>query len=106
MTKPEWGMKHRCTSCGKPFYDMKKDPITCPACGTEHKPEKLLKSAPTPKKEAAPAKPVKADDEEGSKLLLDDDEILEEEDVDLPDDDGDDDLSGVVASPKMENEDL
>ncbi len=107
MVNPKLGLKRRCTSCGKPFYDMNKDPIVCPGCGTEHKPEKLLKSAPPPpKKEEAPAKPVKAEGEEGSSILLDDEEILEEDDPDLVDDDGGDDLSGVISSPKMENEDL
>jgi len=105
MAKPEWGEKRRCKSCGKAFYDMKKDPIVCPSCGTEHKPEKILKPSGPVKKEA-PKKPVKPVEDEESSLLLDDDKILEEDDVDLPDDDDDDDLSGVVSSPKRDDEDL
>lgn len=34
MAKPEWGTKRTCQSCETFFYDMKKDPITCPKCLT------------------------------------------------------------------------
>ncbi len=44
MAKPEWGVKRTCQSCGAVFYDLRRDPITCPKCGTEHDPEAVLKS--------------------------------------------------------------
>lgn len=44
MAKPEWGGKHRCTHCGKAFYDLHRSPILCPACGKPHEPESPLKS--------------------------------------------------------------
>ncbi len=109
MAKPEWGEKHRCTSCGKPFYDMQRDPIVCPSCGAEHVPEKLLKSrkpepAPSPAKKAVPVAPEK-DQDEGEDILLNDDAILgADEDVDLPDDEDQDDLSGVVSAPVKDEE--
>ena len=34
MAKPELGTKRLCGSCGAKFYDLNKDPITCPKCGT------------------------------------------------------------------------
>ena len=34
MAKPELGTKRLCASCGAKFYDLSKDPITCPKCGT------------------------------------------------------------------------
>lgn len=34
MAKPEWGTKRMCQNCGTRFYDMRRDPPTCPACGT------------------------------------------------------------------------
>ncbi|WP_025897318.1 TIGR02300 family protein [Sneathiella glossodoripedis] len=112
MAKPEWGAKHRCKSCGKAFYDMQRDPIVCPSCGTEHVPEKLLKpskaeAAPAEKPKVKPVKPVVGDDddEENVDLLLDDDEILSEDDVDLADDDDDDGDLGVVVRGK-DDEDL
>lgn len=103
MAKPEWGEKHRCTSCGKPFYDMQRDPITCPSCGAEHVPEKLLKPAkPAP----AAKKEVKKEVAEGeeSDILLDDEEILAEDDVDLPDDEDGGDQIGVVVSVSDEED--
>ena len=34
MTKPELGSKRRCQKCGAKFFDLTKDPIICPKCGT------------------------------------------------------------------------
>jgi uncharacterized protein (TIGR02300 family) len=34
VAKPELGTKRVCQSCGAKFYDLSKDPITCPKCGT------------------------------------------------------------------------
>ena len=34
MAKPELGTKRLCAGCGAKFYDLNKDPITCPKCGT------------------------------------------------------------------------
>lgn len=34
MAKPELGTKRLCGSCGAKFYDLSKDPILCPKCGT------------------------------------------------------------------------
>ena len=44
MAHATLGRKHRCASCGIKFYDLKKSPAVCPACGTEFDPEVLLKS--------------------------------------------------------------
>ena len=33
MSKPELGTKRLCGGCGAKFYDLNKDPITCPKCG-------------------------------------------------------------------------
>jgi len=35
MAKPELGTKRVCVSCGTRFYDLTKQPATCPKCGTE-----------------------------------------------------------------------
>ena len=32
MSKPAWGTKRVCPSCGARFYDLRRDPITCPVC--------------------------------------------------------------------------
>lgn len=34
MAKPDLGSKHKCQNCGTKFFDLNKDPITCPKCGT------------------------------------------------------------------------
>ncbi len=36
MGKAEWGAKHLCKACGAKFYDLTRDPIACPKCGTTH----------------------------------------------------------------------
>ena len=35
MAKPDLGLKRTCVSCGAKFYDMAKQPASCPKCGTE-----------------------------------------------------------------------
>jgi uncharacterized protein (TIGR02300 family) len=34
VAKPELGTKRLCANCGAKFYDLSKDPIHCPKCGT------------------------------------------------------------------------
>ena len=34
MAKPELGVKRQCQNCGAKFFDLNKDPIVCPKCGT------------------------------------------------------------------------
>lgn len=43
MSKPEWGTKRICQSCGARFYDMCKHPIVCPKCEATFDPEALNK---------------------------------------------------------------
>jgi uncharacterized protein (TIGR02300 family) len=44
VSKPEWGTKRTCQSCGAHFYDLRKDTIICPKCGATYDPEAVLKS--------------------------------------------------------------
>lgn len=44
MAKPEWGTKRTCQSCGARFYDLQRNPATCPKCGTVYDPQAALKS--------------------------------------------------------------
>jgi uncharacterized protein (TIGR02300 family) len=37
-TKALRGTKRQCVECEVRFYDLKRAPIVCPACGVEHKP--------------------------------------------------------------------
>ena len=34
MAKPELGTKRHCPNCGTRYYDLNRDPILCPKCGT------------------------------------------------------------------------
>ena len=34
MARPELGAKRQCHACGAKFFDLNKDPIVCPKCGT------------------------------------------------------------------------
>lgn len=34
MGRPELGTKRVCGSCGTKYYDLNRDPILCPKCGT------------------------------------------------------------------------
>ena len=91
MSKPAWGTKRVCQSCGVKFYDFSRTPIVCPKCSAQFDPEILLKSrrprasaAAKAAKPVAPVKPKKVEaDEDGIDLVADDD--------DLPDDDEEDD---------------
>ena len=51
-TKAERGMKRTCQNpeCGSRFYDLNRDPITCPICGTVYQ----LAAAPMAIAAAAP----------------------------------------------------
>lgn len=35
MTKAELGIKRLCANCAAKYYDLNKDPIICPRCGTQ-----------------------------------------------------------------------
>ena len=41
MSKPEWGTKRKCLTCGASFYDMRKKKFVCPKCGTEYDAQSL-----------------------------------------------------------------
>jgi uncharacterized protein (TIGR02300 family) len=34
VAKPELGAKRQCQNCGAKFFDLNRDPIVCPKCGT------------------------------------------------------------------------
>ena len=93
MPKEEWGVKRVCPKCTVRFYDLQKDPMTCPSCGatfdvaslTQHK----SRSAAT-EKVAKVLKPAAADDLEDEVVDLEEDDDAEDLADDLLDDDDDD----------------
>jgi len=52
VAKAELGTKRLCASCGAKFYDLNKDPITCPKCSTVFQ---VAAPAPRGRPEAAAA---------------------------------------------------
>jgi uncharacterized protein (TIGR02300 family) len=60
VAKPELGLKRQCMSCGAKFYDLNKDPATCPKCGTVYQATALSRVAPPVAARAA----VAPDDDE------------------------------------------
>jgi uncharacterized protein (TIGR02300 family) len=62
VAKPELGTKRLCASCGAKFYDLNKDPIHCPKCGTVYEVAPVVTrggrpdaaARPAPKEEVAP----------------------------------------------------
>jgi uncharacterized protein (TIGR02300 family) len=94
VAKPELGTKRLCPSCGAKYYDLNRDPITCPKCATVFEAVVLTSRAA----KAAKAE-KKAEEEKEEEKDADAPEIvtLEEADAeaegsdDVPDIDGDDD---------------
>jgi uncharacterized protein (TIGR02300 family) len=121
-TKAARGTKRTCQSneCGARFYDLNRDPIVCPICGTiyqiahatgpiaaliEEKPRKAKKDLVT-EKELAPEASAElegdealVDIEEAEDLPADDDEtFLEEEEEEGGD------VSNIIGGPVAEGE--
>jgi uncharacterized protein (TIGR02300 family) len=121
-TKAARGTKRTCQSneCGARFYDLNRDPIVCPICGTiyqiahatgpiaaliEEKPRKAKKDLVT-EKELAPEAGAElegdealVDIEEAEDLPADDDEtFLEEEEEEGGD------VSNIIGGPVAEGE--
>ena len=131
VAKPEWGTKRICLNCGARFYDMNRDPITCPACATTIDPvapSRPRRSRATPKLATVAAvvdtaRPAVAepDDEIDVEVEVDDDEEVvvvaaeEDEEEDEAEDDGenaiedvselgDDDMADVIETDLDEDE--
>jgi uncharacterized protein (TIGR02300 family) len=124
-TKAERGTKRMCqnTDCGSRFYDLNRDPVTCPICGTVYElgasamaavqqPASEERTARKPaKKPAYPVespKPEHAPEAEGEDVLApiegeeeaaagdEDETFLEEEEEDGSD------MTGIIGGPVAE----
>jgi uncharacterized protein (TIGR02300 family) len=114
VAKPELGAKHQCQNCGAKFFDLNKDPIVCPKCGTVFQGASArARPASKPEEEegelAAPAgvdivslDEVEAGEEKVAEPVVDDLEV--EDDSDTAEDDpfleeeeeDDDDVSNLI----------
>ncbi len=64
VAKPEWGTKRLCPSCGVKFYDLRRNPVTCPKCDSAYPTapaSKPRRSVAVKAKVEAPAAAVKVD---------------------------------------------
>lgn len=107
MPKEEWGTKRLCPHCATRFYDLMKDPMTCPACGAAFTAESLT----TGRTRSLIAEKTAARNEERRDLAededLDDDADAGDLDDDLLDDDDDDadvSLDDIADVPESDDE--
>jgi uncharacterized protein (TIGR02300 family) len=127
VVKPEWGTKRLCPHCGARFYDMNRDPLTCPACSTAIDPvaqNRPRRARAAPKLAVAAAvvdavrPPVVEPDEEVEIETEDDEEVVvaaDEEDEEDAEEEGesaiedvselgDDDMADVIETDLDEDE--
>ncbi|NHX27495.1 TIGR02300 family protein [Escherichia coli] len=108
MPKEEWGVKRVCPNCSTRFYDLQRDPMTCPSCGHSFSAEALaIGKARTLVADKSDAKSQPSTDKD---LDNDDDVLVDDDDVDLDDDllddDDDDDVSlDDIADVASEDDD-
>jgi uncharacterized protein (TIGR02300 family) len=105
VVKVEWGLKRICPNCGTRYYDFRKDPPTCPACGTVYDPEALLKSrrarpGMVEETRKSASKPAAIVTEFGDVVPVD-----PEEEVDLVPDAADDDGAALIEDAAELGED-
>ena len=114
MAKPELGAKRQCQSCGVKFFDLNKDPIVCPKCGTVFQGAPRARAAAKAEEEedtevATPAgvevvslDEVEASEEKAAEPVVDDIDVEEDAD-ETPDDpfleeeeEDDDDVTNLI----------
>ncbi|TCP62217.1 hypothetical protein EV663_10261 [Rhodovulum bhavnagarense] len=95
MPKEEWGVKRVCPHCSTRFYDLQRDPMTCPSCGQSFSADSLLpgkgRQMITEKATVAKAAPAVLDNDDD--VIDDDDGNDVDLDDDILDDDDDDNVS-------------
>lgn len=94
MPKDEWGLKRACPTCATRFYDLGRDPMTCPACGAVFSLESLTAGKPRPVRQEK-VKPEASDIGDVPDLDADDEVI-----------DADDDLADDLLEDEEDNVDL
>ncbi|MFZ5752151.1 MAG: TIGR02300 family protein [Pseudomonadota bacterium] len=94
MPKDEWGVKRLCPHCGSRFYDLQRDPMTCPECGKTFTADSLIAGrgrAVVSEKTAAKERDLDLDD-----LTEDEDIVADGGDVEIDDDLLEDDEDDTV----------
>lgn len=95
MPKDEWGVKRLCPHCASKFYDLQRDPMTCPECSHTFTAESLVSGRGRTliaEKAVVKERDLDIDDlaedteleEEGADVELDDDLLEDDEDENVP----------------------
>ncbi len=104
MPKDEWGLKRACPSCATRFYDLQRDPMTCPSCGATFTAESLLAGKSRPAR-VEKAKPAAAATRGAQEVEADDEVIDADTDADILEDDEDSvDLEEIADVPAEDDE--
>jgi uncharacterized protein (TIGR02300 family) len=93
VPKPELGTKRQCQNCGAKFFDLAKDPIVCPKCGT------VYQVAALPARSSARGKAVQEDEPE---VETPEAELVPLEEADAPEDEK---VAAVLPEDDIEVED-
>jgi uncharacterized protein (TIGR02300 family) len=112
VAKPELGAKRQCQNCGAKFFDLNKDPIVCPKCGTVFQgaprarmaakdEEEDVELTTPPGVDVVSLEEVEAAEEKVPETAMDD--VIEDESADAADDpfleeeeEDDDDVSNLI----------
>ena len=95
MARPELGLKRQCMNCGAKFYDLARDPATCPKCGSVYQaaaPSRV--SAPALSRTSTTTDDEDETEEKGPEMVSLDEVEAAEDDVDTSTDDDSGDESG------------
>ncbi|MEX5728228.1 uncharacterized protein Ga0609869_001581 [Rhodovulum iodosum] len=96
MPKEEWGVKRVCPNCSTRFYDLQRDPMTCPSCGHSFSLESLTSGKG---RTLIADKPARKPQPEAEPEIDNDADVIEDDstDVDLGDDVLEDDEDDNVS---------
>lgn len=79
MAKVDLGTKRVCPECEAKFYDLGKNPATCPMCQHSFDPTELEETAILPVGQLKPQANTQDDEDESEAVEVDEDDIDEEE---------------------------
>ncbi len=114
VARPELGTKRVCLDCAAKFYDLNRDPVTCPKCGTNFEVEKptpaeLAKEAEKEEEvveAAVEEEEAASEDGDAEVISLEDADAEQASSIDVPDlDDGDSSDDADVFLDDEEDED-
>jgi uncharacterized protein (TIGR02300 family) len=112
VAKPQLGSKRQCQACGAKFFDLNKDPIICPKCGTvfqgaprarvaAKEDEEDVEPAAPPGVDVVSLEEVEAAEEKVPETAIDD--VIEDDPADATDDpfleeeeEEDDDVTNLI----------